>query len=51
LPDVENIVEKLSGLIENPKKIEKIGSNARRFINREHDYIKIASRYIDIWGK
>ncbi len=51
LPDIKNIVEKLSWLIENPEKIEEIGRNARQFINREHDYVKIASRYIDIWRK
>lgn len=49
LPDVDAIVEKLSWLIENPIEIERIGKNARAFIEREHDYVKIAHRYLETW--
>lgn len=49
LPDVDAIVEKLSWLIENPLEIERIGKNARAFIEREHDYVKIAHRYLETW--
>lgn len=49
LPDVDYLVQKLSFLIENPQKIITIGKNARSFIEREHDYITIAKRYLDVW--
>ncbi len=50
LADVENIVLKLEQLIENPEKITEIGKNARRFIEREHDYKKVAENYINKWN-
>tara|TARA_R110002072_G_scaffold108026_2_gene234659 strand:- start:58904 stop:60046 length:1143 start_codon:yes stop_codon:yes gene_type:complete len=46
LPDVRQIVNKLSWLIENPQKIKEIGENARAFIEREHHYQKIAEKYV-----
>ena len=49
LPDVNAIVTKLSILIENPNRILEIGSKARKFIAKEHDYKKIASLYLERW--
>lgn len=49
LPDVTYLVKKLSELIENPEKIREIGRNARAFVEREHDYIKIARAYLQAW--
>lgn len=49
LPDVAYLVRKLSWLIENPGKIIEIGENARKFVKRKHDYVKIAKKYIDTW--
>ena len=51
LPEVEKLVEKLSWLIENPSKIIEIGKNARLFVEREHNYIKIAEKYLKVWDK
>jgi glycosyltransferase involved in cell wall biosynthesis len=50
LPDVDYLVEQLSILIENPEKIKAIGLRARKFIEKEHDYLKIAEKYLKIWG-
>lgn len=50
-PDVDYLVEKLSMLIENPEKIIQISKNARAFIEKEHDYILVAKRYLSVWGK
>lgn len=50
LPDVDYLFEKLEDLILNPQKIEVIGKNARSFIEREHDYISIAKKYLEFWG-
>lgn len=50
LPNVDSIVKELEYLILNPRKIEEISVNARKFIEEKHHYIKIAQKYIDIWN-
>ena len=49
LPDENQIAEKLSFLIENPEKIVEISKKARIFIEKEHDYKKIAGEYLKVW--
>lgn len=49
LPDVDYLVNELSFLIENPNEIIAIGKRARAFIEKEHDYIKIAEQYLETW--
>jgi glycosyltransferase involved in cell wall biosynthesis len=51
LPDVDYLVNELSFLIENPDELISIGKRARAIIEKEHDYIKIAGKYIKVWGK
>lgn len=51
LPDVDYLVRELSFLIENPTEIIAIGNRARIFIEKEHDYVKIARKYLDTWEK
>lgn len=51
LPDVNYLVDELSFLIENPEEIIAIGKRARAFIEKEHNYIKIAEKYLEIWNK
>ena len=50
LPNIDKIVEKLELLILHPEKIEDISKNARAFIEKEHDYKKIAQKYLDLWS-
>ncbi|KQB37711.1 Glycosyl transferase WbsE [Flavobacterium aquidurense] len=50
LPDVDYLVHELSYLIENPAEIIEIGKRARTFIEKEHDYIKIAEKYLSMWN-
>ncbi len=50
LPDSEKIAEKLEWLVLNPEKMKEISGNARKFIETEHDYIKSAQRYFDLWN-
>lgn len=45
LPEVSELVQKLSWLIENPEQLKTIGKNARAFIEKEHNYIEIAKKY------
>lgn len=48
-PDVDYLVNELSFLIENPQEIIEIGKRARIFIEKEHNYIKIAKKYLEVW--
>lgn len=48
-PDVNYLVKELSFLIENPNEIIAIGKRARAFVEKEHDYIKIAEKYLEVW--
>lgn len=49
LPDVEYLVSKLSMLIEDPERIQKIGKNAKAFTVKYHDATKVAKMYVDVW--
>lgn len=49
LPDVDYLVTELSFLIENPEEIIAIGNRARTFIEKEHNYLKIAEMYLNVW--
>jgi len=49
LPDFNDLVDKLSDLIENPNKILTISKNARHFIEQHHHYKKVAQQYVDTW--
>ncbi|TCN57477.1 glycosyltransferase family 1 protein [Flavobacterium circumlabens] len=51
LPDVDYLVQELSYLIENPEEITAIGKRARAFIEKEHDYVKIAEKYLNVWNE
>ncbi|OXB22497.1 hypothetical protein B0A80_15415 [Flavobacterium tructae] len=49
IPDVDYLVNELSYLIENPNEIIAIGKRARAFVEKEHDYLKIAEEYLKSW--
>lgn len=49
LPNENEIAAKLSFLIEHPEKIIAISKNARNFIEKQHDYKTIASKYLACW--
>ena len=49
VPNSMRIVEKLVWLIENPKMLKSISVNARKFIEKNHDFEKIATKYIKTW--
>jgi len=51
IPNVDYLVQELSFLIENPNEIIAIGKRARAFVEKEHNYIKIAEKYLDVWGE
>ncbi|HLT52569.1 MAG TPA: hypothetical protein VKZ97_01675 [Flavobacteriaceae bacterium] len=50
-PNANRIAEKLEWLILNPQKILEISRNARAYIEANHDHIKAAKIYLDMWRK
>ncbi|MDG5492650.1 glycosyltransferase [Psychroserpens sp. SPM9] len=50
-PDVQQIIEQLEWLINNPEQIGIISKNARQFIEDKHHYLKIGKQYLDAWDK
>lgn len=49
-PDAKAIADNLAYLIDNPLEIEAMSQRARAFIEREHNYVKVAERYLKAWG-
>ena len=50
LPDLDKLVSELKCLIEEPRKIKEIGSNARTFIEEFHNYQNVSKSYIEAWS-
>lgn len=49
-PNAKAIANKLEHLITHPEQLKTISHNARAFIEREHNYIKIAETYLKVWN-
>ncbi len=49
-PNVEDIVNKLSTLIDQRKTLSEIGYESRKFAEANHDHIEIAKKYIKEWS-
>ncbi|WP_199757268.1 glycosyltransferase family protein [Formosa maritima] len=49
LPKASQVIKNLEWLIENPNKLVEISNNARAFIEKEHNYITIAKKYLQVW--
>ena len=50
LPDVDYLINELEHLINNPNEIIAIGKRARNFIEKEHNYIEVANKYLSKWN-
>ncbi|MEO0037647.1 MAG: hypothetical protein RIQ59_858 [Bacteroidota bacterium] len=50
LPDVDYLINELEHLINNPNEIIAIGTRARKFIEKEHNYIEVANKYLSKWN-
>ena len=49
LPDVKDIFQKMEDLVLHPEKLTAISQNARNFVEREHNYISVAKKYVETW--
>jgi len=50
LPDEKDIFNKLEWLIQNKQEIPQLSLQSRKFIEKHHDYVKVAQQYIDFWS-
>ena len=50
ISDVNNISETLENLITNRDTLIDKGIQSRKFVEDEHDYIKIAQNSLEVWN-
>lgn len=51
LPDEEDVYRQLEQLVLHPERIERLSNESRLYVQRHHDHVKVAERYIDFWTK
>lgn len=49
-PSTESIVNSIEQLLENKKDIPQLGYDGRKFVEKHHNYIDIAQKYVDTWN-
>ena len=49
IPDEQDIFDKLEQLILNKRDIPRLSAQSREFVEKHHDYVKIAQQYVDFW--
>lgn len=49
-PSVNSIVKEIENLLERKKEITELGFKGRNFVEKHHNYIDIAKKYIDTWN-
>jgi len=48
-PDVDYIYNQLVSLLENKNRIGEIGQRSREFVEKNHNHIEVAKKYLEIW--
>lgn len=49
VPDYDDVRDKLEQLALHPEQIARLSDESRLYIERHHDYRKVARQYIDFW--
>lgn len=49
LPNERDIFEKFEYIIKNKDRIPEWSLKSRQFIEKHHDYVKVAQQYVDFW--
>jgi len=49
-PTKASVVKELEQLIQHPERIPELKRQSVEYINRHHDYLKVAQKYIDFWN-
>lgn len=50
LPNRDDVIKKLSEIMENPERITSLSDMSRKYIQKHHDYIQVAQSYINFWN-
>jgi len=48
-PNEDDVFEKLEWIVLNKKEIPEISRKSRLFVEKNHDYITVAKKYLDFW--
>lgn len=48
-PDEEDIYQKAESLIIHRESLEQLSLDSRRFVEKHHDHIKVAGKYLQFW--
>ncbi len=51
LPDKNDIYKKFEDIIKQKENIPQLAHASRAFVEKHHDYIKVAKQYLDFWEK
>ncbi len=49
LPSSQSIIEAVEKLIFNREKIKALGYESRKYVEKYHDHIEIAKKYVSVW--
>lgn len=50
-PSEDDVFDKLEWIVLNKKEIPEISRNSRLFVEKNHDYISVAKKYLEFWEK
>ncbi|GEA61973.1 glycosyltransferase [Vibrio comitans] len=50
LPNYENIVGVIEGIITNKQMIESASLKGRKFVEKHHNYVGVATKYCEVWN-
>lgn len=51
LPDEEDVYAKLEQLVLHPERISQLAVQSREYIEKYHDFKKVAQQYVDFWNR
>lgn len=49
LPDEEDVFRRLEELVLHPERIEELSRQSRLYVERHHDHVRVAARYLRFW--
>jgi hypothetical protein len=50
-PTYESVCEALESFVAHPERIATLKRQSMAYVNKHHDYLKVARQYLDAWNK
>lgn len=50
LPDKEDVIQKLSEIMEHPDRLPVLSEMSRKYVQKHHDYVRVAESYLNFWS-